>query len=253
MLCSNQLSYVAAEVSRLFSLSGLPLSSALARAGSVTQLAHVTLPILRLTAYLPYWPHKWVFAAASMCVSKQSLQSVQDQDARLRDTAVDQAIAGFAESYWHFDESGLLKSWSDTDNTPYGKLAAELCIDMRYEEFLAMLTELGSVTNVPRSKSNNDRDFLHHLKTGQLMTVKHTVLSNKQSVLAAFDVSNLKAEQQKNLGLDTKVFDFTRISTDWSWELDSELRYVYHTSHTSSLSGAEIIDLAGMTLSLIHI
>ena len=213
----------------------------------MTQHAHVTLSILRLTANRPFCPHKWLFSAANFWVRKQSLQSEQDQDARLRDSAVVQAIAGFAESYWHFDESGLLKSWSDTENTPYDSFAAELCIDMLYEEFLAKLTDLGSVTNVPRIKNNNEADFLHHLKNGQLMTVKHTVLSNKQSVLAAFDVSNLKAEQQKNLGLDTKVFDFTRISTDWSWELDSELRYVYHTSHTASLSGAEIIDLAGMT------
>ena len=217
MLCSNQLSYVAAEVSRLFSLSGQLLSSALARVETVIQHAHVTLSILRLTANRPYCPHKWHFSAAIFCVSKQALQSEQDQDARLRDTAVDQAIAGFAESYWHFDESGLLKSWCDSENTPYDSFAAELCIGMRYEEFLAKLTDLGSVTNVPRIRSNNEADFLHHLKSGQLMTVKHTALSNKQSVLAAFDVSNLKAEQQTSLGLDSKVFDFTRISTDWSW------------------------------------
>ena len=180
-------------------------------------------------------------------MSKQVLQPQQGQDESVQDTLIDHAIASFAECYWHFDERGLLASWSDTENTLYGEFAVELSIDMRYEEFLGKLSNHGSITNVPDTRSNHKIGFLHHLKTGQLLTFRHTVLSNKHSVLAAFDVSIMKTEQQTSLGLDAKLLEFTRISTDWSWELNSELRYVYHTSHTPSPSGAELMNLAGVT------
>ena len=212
-----------------------------------------------MTAYRQKRTHEWHFSAATLRVNKQAQQPERNHE-RPPKSALDHAIASFSESHWLFNEQGLLKSWSHSENAVYRELGAELKIDMPYEEFLRKLISHGSITQLVGSndasellhaltatETKNELGFLHHSNSGQLFVVRHTVLSNKYSLFAAFDVTNLKTEQQRSLGLDSKLLDFTRISSDWSWELDSDLRYVYHTSHKPSPSGTEITKLTGMT------
>jgi len=175
---------------------------------------------------------------------------------------LDQALLNFVEAQWRFDDKKRLVSWSDSGNGPYAKLSKELAVGTSYQEFLEFLINHGSITKLSNSENANEspgflttgrneidelEGFLHNLESGQLLMIKHTVFDDGHLLFAAFDITQFKAEQQTLLGRDAKLLDFARISSDWSWELDSNLRYVYHTSHKPSPSGTEVAKLTGMT------
>ncbi len=171
----------------------------------------------------------------------------------------DEALLNCTDGHCLFDNNGKLLSWSRSFSDFYPKIKDRIKPGYAYEQFIRDLQEHQALRNL-KPVANLDEwvkdqlqrldeksEFVHHLHDGRFMKVKYARLSNGYWVFVATDITELKS-QYEALEQSAKRFEgFAQISADWFWELDSDLRYVYFSSHTSPIGDISRDQLIGMS------
>ena len=173
---------------------------------------------------------------------------------------LDEALLSCSDGHCLFDVNGKLVSWTESFADFYPRLKSKIKPGYSYAEFVRDLIERhGVLKNVKRVddvdawleshlKTIHEKPqiFVHHLVDGRIMSIKHTILSNGFLFFAASDIT-VSVMQKDALEDNKKKFEsFAKLSSDWFWELDSDLRYIYYSKHHKPLGAAGRDDLIGV-------
>ncbi len=169
----------------------------------------------------------------------------------------DEALLNCADGHCLFDNNGKLLSWSCSFSDFYPKLKDRIKPGYEYQQFIRDLLEhqalrnLKPVKNVDKwvekqvSRLDDSPEFVHHLEDGRYMKIRYARLSNGYWFFVASDVTTSVLQREALEESVKRQEGFAQISADWFWELDSDLRYVYFSSHTSPIGGLSRDDLIG--------
>lgn len=162
------------------------------------------------------------------------------------------------EGHSLFDSNGYLLSWSASLALLYPTLADDLRVGMHYSNYLHGLATKSAIRNIGQIDNLDDwiasemekvgkseTEFVHHLLDGRSVLIRHTPLSSGHWFFAAFDITELQRAKSAAAGSEQKFRDFARLSSDWFWELDDNLCYLYHSSHNLPLSGMDVDKVVG--------
>ena len=170
---------------------------------------------------------------------------------------LDEALPSCSDGHCLFDDNGKLVSWSDSFAGFYPRLKSKIEPGYSYAEFARDLIERHGV--LKNTKPVDDVDawmeshltdifetpqvFVHHLADGRFLSIRHTILSNGFLFFAAIDIT-VPVMQKDALEDNKKKFEsFAKLSSDWFWELDSDLRYVFFSNHNKPLG---VLDQSGL-------
>lgn len=171
----------------------------------------------------------------------------------------DEAFLGCADGHCLFDQDGKLVSWSDTFAHFYKPIIDKIVVGYEYRIFLRDLIENRVLKNM-RPIDNIEEwlarqldlikqpkgEFIHHLENDEIMLIKHVRLSNGYWFFAAFDITELRNKREELAISKNKFQAFAQLSSDWFWELDSDLCYLYHSTHNSPVGFDANKDMVGM-------
>jgi len=171
--------------------------------------------------------------------------------------ALELVLLDIASRHCLFDNNGKLLSWSCSFSDFYPKLKDRIKPGYEYQQFIRDLLEyqalrnLKSVKNVDKwvekqvSRLDDSPEFVHHLEDGRYMKIRYARLSNGYWFFVASDVTASFLQREALEESVKRQEGFALITADWFWELDSDLRYVYFSSHTSPMGGVSRDDLIG--------
>jgi diguanylate cyclase (GGDEF)-like protein/PAS domain S-box-containing protein len=171
---------------------------------------------------------------------------------------LDEAFLACTEGHSLFDSDGRLLLWSDSLADLYPPLAHQLKAGMHYSSYLRCMVTLSAIRNIGhianldewvaaemKKVGVSETEFVHHLLDGRSILVRHKPLSNGFWFFAAFDITELQRAKSAAAGSEQKFRNFARLSSDWFWELDENLCYLYHSSHNQPLSGIDVDKVVG--------
>lgn len=169
----------------------------------------------------------------------------------------DEALLSCADGHCLFDSHGKLLSYSGTFKDFYPKLRHHIQPGYEYRQFIRDLMEYQVIKNLKPVEDidqwvekqvehiGENPEFIHHLHDGRYVKIKHTRLSNGYWFFAASDITN-SVTQRSELEESNKRFEsFTQVSSDWLWELDSNLCYIYFSGNCSPIGNISTADIIG--------
>ncbi len=160
----------------------------------------------------------------------------------------DQALLSCSDGHCLFDDNGKLLSWSFSFGDFYPKLKDRIKPGYAYVDFVRDLIEFNALQNIKpvddidlwvsehlSSIHEHNREYVHHLDDGRYMQIQNTRLSNGYWFFAATDITVSVLQRESVEDSKRKFESFAKISSDWFWELDKDLRYVYFSTHNTPL------------------
>jgi len=160
----------------------------------------------------------------------------------------DQALLRCSDGHCLFDDKRELLSWSVSFEDFYPQLNEKIIPGYRYEDFVRdlfahnVLQNLKQIDDVSlwiaqhlNSLKNGSGEFVHHLQDGRYMSVRHTNLTNGYWFFGAHDITASMLAREALTVSKQKYERFAKLSSDWFWELDKDLCYVYFSSHNQAL------------------
>ncbi|MBX2885135.1 MAG: EAL domain-containing protein [Granulosicoccus sp.] len=177
---------------------------------------------------------------------------------RAQSDIYDEVFLNCTDGYCIFSPDGALQSYSSSYPDLYPTLKDDICVGLLYADYLRMFAQrravrnLGSIDDIDawidgqlaltKGKQNS---FIHHLHNGNWVNIQFTKASSGQWLFVAFDVTQIFL-QKAALDESRQLFkSFAALSSDWFWQLDENLCYVYHSTHNSSLTGIKAHELIG--------
>ena len=171
----------------------------------------------------------------------------------------DEAFLGCSDGHCLFDQNGNLVSWSETFGHFYTRIIDKIVVGYSYSTFLRDLMEHQVLKNMKPVEDIDSwltqqedlikrpkGEFIHHLMDDRVMLIKHVRLPNQFWFFAAFDITELRTQRRELAESKDKFRAFAQLSSDWFWELDSDLRYLYHSSHNDPVGFSTGQDMVGM-------
>jgi len=168
-----------------------------------------------------------------------------------------EVLLNCADGHCLFDSNGKLLSWSFSCGDFYPKIKDRIKPGYECRQFMRDLLENQALKNFKPVQNaeewvekqlvqlNENAEFIHHLEDGRFMHVRCAKLSNGYWLFVAQDITASYVQREALEESVRRMEGFSRISADWFWELDSELRYVYFSSQTSPVGGVNRDDLIG--------
>lgn len=160
------------------------------------------------------------------------------------DSFYEQALLGYTDAHCVFDPANLLVSWSQSFESLYPALKSSISVRTPYREVLRCLITSKSVLNFPKIEDIDawldehtdiacpqSRQYVHQLNDGRHLHIKRVDLDNGYWFLGVSDISeSYVARKERRLAAD-KFSQFAELASDWFWELDKDLCYLYHSRH----------------------
>ncbi len=92
---------------------------------------------------------------------------------------------------------------------------------------------------------NEPLSYINHLHNGCSLRIRRMAHRDGRRLLLFHDItSECQARRARALS-DEKFKQFAKLSSNWFWDLDSDLRYLYHSSHCQPLAGVDAASLVG--------
>ncbi len=175
-------------------------------------------------------------------------------------TTYDEVFLSCTSGYCIFDQRQNLQAFSSDFPKLYPTICDQIRMGMSYTDFMKVFYEnsavqnMGSVANVDewlraamKLFDEKNARHTHHLHDGRWMQITMSNTTTGHCVFIATDITELR-ESQLALELQHQRYQsFARMSMDWFWELDSDLRYIYHSGHQSSLTNIDNAELVGLS------
>lgn len=169
------------------------------------------------------------------------------------------ALDGREEGYCVFDEAGLLHSWNLSLESDIPELIRQLKPGMEYERFLNASIGLGltektqtasdgiSGTEFSRLLGDEDLEFDLVLKDNRWIQISRVNLQGKGWLIIFRNVMNLQHEREALILSEEKFKRFARLASNWFWELDDNLCYLYHSTHEGAMFTDDVTLVAGLS------
>lgn len=158
-----------------------------------------------------------------------------------------------------FDSAGLLTSWNCTLEKDLPEIAEQIAIGASYEYLLEALKSLdqahtvqgiscvGSDAEINKLQSNDALEYELALSGDRWVRMFRVDLQSAGWLLILQDVTKV-VEDRKALILNEEKFKrFARLASNWFWELDANLCYVYHSTHNGAMFAADVSSVVGMS------
>ena len=169
----------------------------------------------------------------------------------------DEALVNCTDGHCLFDNNGKLLSWSYSFSDFYPKIKDRIKPGYAYDQFIRDLLEQQALRNLKPvkdvdkwvekqvAKLDDHPEFIHHLEDGRFLKIRYARLTNGYWFFVASDVTTSVLQREALEESVKRLEGFAQISADWFWELDSDLRYIYFSSHNSPIGGVSRDDLIG--------
>jgi len=172
----------------------------------------------------------------------------------------DETFLSCTDGYCIFDEHQKLQAFSSDFPFLYPSVKDQIFMGMSYVDYMILFYRNNAVQNIRAVESLDDwiqqalniyeeksARYTHHLQDGRWMQINMSNTSTGQRVFFAIDITKLRESQLALKENHARYRQFSHLAMDWFWELDEDLRYIYHSGHQKSLSGYEADDLVGMS------
>jgi len=171
----------------------------------------------------------------------------------------DEVFLSCTSGYCVFDENQNLQAFSSDFPDLYPSINDRIDVGMSYAEYMCVFYENNAVQNM--GDASNVEQFLesalkifetksaqhvHHLLDGRWMQIDMNKTSTGYWLFLAFDITDLRRSQVALRESSQRYRSFAHLAMDWFWELDENLRYVYHSGHQVSPTGIAHEALIGM-------
>ncbi len=173
---------------------------------------------------------------------------------------LDEAFLACTAGHCIFSGDGGLLTWSKSFASLYPTMSGLIEAGLHYRDWLRLLYERSGIRNFGTISDldtwldtqlsyigNKDVQFIHHLVDNRYVLIRHTALSNGNWLFAAFDITELQQMRKANELSEQKFRQFARLASDWFWELDEALCYLYHSGHNPMLGGVDVDQLVGVS------
>jgi len=160
-----------------------------------------------------------------------------------------QLTAQLCDALAVYDKHQSLVYWSDSVVRLYPAMAHRLYTGIGYGDVLALMHETRAIKNLPQagesdynpldSTSNtpvDSNEYVHRLADDEVIRYerfRHAGLTIFRGTL----ITEQFRLRQALAGGGQKFLSFAELSSDWFWELDENLCYIYHSSHKQPLAG----------------
>ena len=175
-------------------------------------------------------------------------------------TTYDEAFLSCTSGYCIFDQNENLQAFSANFPKLYPTIGDKIKTGMSYLDYIRVFFENSAVQNIEPAADldvliqDTMRQFkkkrarhTHHLHDGRWMQIVMSNTTTGHWLFVAMDITELR-ESQMALELQHQRYQsFARMAMDWYWELDSELRYVYHSGHKRSITNIDNPKLVGLS------
>ncbi len=171
----------------------------------------------------------------------------------------DEALLSSTDGHCLLDRDGKLLSWSQEFGDYYPQIKDRFKPGYTYEDYLRDIIENQVLRNMEPvddieawieeqvSRIDKDRVCTHHLQDGRWLSVKHTRLSNGYYFFSASDITVLVNQREALKKSRQRSESFAQLASDWLWELNADLEYVYISSHEVPYCGVSTKNLIGQS------
>ena len=171
----------------------------------------------------------------------------------------DEALLSCADGHCLFDQNGCLLSWSASFGDFYPKIRHKIRPGYSYAVFVKDLIEHRVLKNIKPVGDIDDwiashleqlgdaNQFVHHLADGRYMAIRYSRLSNGYWFFAASEITESFLQKEALRESKEKFESFAEIASDWFWELDSDLKYIYLSNHNAPLGVSNYNSLVGIS------
>ena len=192
--------------------------------------------------------------------NKRNVSAVSLVGKQVSSSTYDEVFLSCTDGYCVFDEHQNLQAFSSDFPLLYPSIQDQIQIGMSYAEYMRVfydnkaIRNLGAIETVEAWVAHalsifnqKSAKHTHHLLDGRCMQINMSHTSTGHWLFIAMDITQLN-ESRNALRENTKRYlSFAHLAMDWFWELNANLEYVYHSSHTESLSGYHFDELVGMS------
>jgi len=177
-------------------------------------------------------------------------------------TTYDEVFLSCTTGYCIFDQRQNLQAFSSDFPKLYPTICDQIKMGMSYRDYMKVFFENSAIQNMGPAvdldewlhsamklfEKKNVR-HTHHLHDGRWMQIAMSNTTTGHWLFVATDITELR-ESQLALEIQHQRYrSFARMAMDWFWELDSDLRYIYHSGHQASLTNIDNAELVGMSRS----
>ena len=170
----------------------------------------------------------------------------------------DEIYRGVVDAWCECDSNGYLVDWSETFLSLYPPIEHQISAGIHYRDFVRLLFSRSAIRNLHHIEDVNawienqlevvgkeSTSYNHWLLDGRWMMIRHTILSNGHWLFSLVDVTDVRSDASLDLDDEEKYREFASLSSDWFWELDDSLNYLFHSSHKQPLAGTSPEELIG--------
>ncbi|MFK7853511.1 MAG: EAL domain-containing protein, partial [Granulosicoccus sp.] len=163
------------------------------------------------------------------------------------------------ESCLLFDSAGLLTSWNRRVGKALPELAKEIAIGATYDSLLKALksidqarntqgaSEVGSNANNSKLQKNDALEYELTLSGDCWVHLSRVNLNTSGWLLILKDVTKVVKDRKALISKEDKFKRFARLASNWFWELDENLCYVYHSTHNGAMFTTDVSAAVGMS------
>lgn len=164
-----------------------------------------------------------------------------------------------SDAHCWFDGSGRLLSFSDSTLDYFPELKSILTPLTPYLDVLRVIRTGNLYINLPENAENDNWEqdqlslflgtdslsFKNHLRSGVSLKITRMVVRDGRRLLLINEFTSQYRERRARALSDEKFRQFATLSSNWFWDLDADLRYLYHSSHCQPLAGIDAASLMG--------
>jgi len=175
-------------------------------------------------------------------------------------TTYDEVFLSCTSGYCIFDQHQNLQAFSSDFPNLYPTIKDKIVMGMSYLDYMKVFFEntavqnMGSAANVDawvhaalKVFETKSARHTHHLHDGRWMQIIMSNTSTGHWLFVAMDITEFRESQLALERHHQRYRSFAYLAMDWFWELDSELRYLYHSGHQTSLTNIENDQLVGQS------
>ena len=191
----------------------------------------------------------------------EKLEAAGEPLASIEDSVLLQGILQSLEGYCLFDHKGILIFCSDAYLNMLPGARPYLVPGISFEDCIRILVETKCLKNIPvvgdidswitrhsqSLRDEQDKRYHYHLPDGRWIRINGKQLPTHHWLFTATEVTLVRRDEQALQRTEEKFKSFATLSSDWFWELDQNLCYLYHSAHNLPLTRIKSDDLVGQS------
>lgn len=144
--------------------------------------------------------------------------------------------------YCIFDSNYVLTDLSPDYTRLYPTLEDDIRKGITYSDYLRLIVEKRVVVNIGKiddldqwvaaqyKAARHNPGFIHQLQDGRIMDVKCIVTASRDFLFISSDITHHVSKQKELKHTNARFQSFATLAADWYWELDGDLKYVFHSN-----------------------